>query len=93
MNDFKIKGVIAIFVDENGNHLSNGACFDLNTCAGYDLKDAQEYRAKERLKNHFASHFFYGEFKNKISSHTLDCVCRDLMTHGSVKYIYVGHDE
>lgn len=94
MTDKKVvKGVIALFIDTDGNEIAHAADFAANSYGGFDLKQAQKIRAKNKLLDEVCGHFFYGDYCTQISKHTMECVLRDLSCKNKIEFYYIGHND
>jgi hypothetical protein len=87
-----VKGVIALFLDKDGNEIAHSASFEVVSYSGFSLKESQKIIAKKLLLKNIAEVFFYGDFSKQISNHTLECVLRDLSVKNKIEYYYIGYE-
>lgn len=88
------KGVLAIFIDPEGNVIASAADFDGTVSAGFTLAEAQEYRAKRALTREVLHAYCSDRIVPRISDHLAVQVVENLIRSGWKRQIVaIGHPD
>jgi hypothetical protein len=90
----KIKGVIGVFTNPNGEVIASAPVFDRTQPGGFTLLEAQRCGAKRLLAYEIAKAYCSSVYVDSMSEWFMESAMNAMLNKGfKAKYIVVGHEE
>lgn len=88
-------GVVAILTAPDGHVVATATDFDRSSSGGVSMREAQEYRAKLRLKREAVAAYCSAALVNALDQYLLERIVERLISNGGHKLtvIPVGDDK
>lgn len=91
MQQTKVQGIVAIYINENGKVVADAADFNRSCPGGYTLREAQEFRAKQNLSFAVIRAYCSDTVVNSLESYECESIVRKLP--GKISIIPIGYEE
>jgi hypothetical protein len=85
---------LIVLHDTNGETIAIGLDHDVSGIGGYSLKEAQHFRAMEKLRDDFAYRYLHTEIADVVPAYLVKNIIDDVSRakRYSMKVTYMGHE-